>query len=135
MTTVLIASFVAAAAPQCAHVDLALAKDMPAAFRGKPFRQTSANFAKGYAQACADGLFKAKPLAKSGQLFLHNAPEANGGSISPSGGRMVFEYWFVTQDGRVHVPSIGQIHEAIYCAVHGASPKEQEESGRCLLDW
>ena len=129
-----IAAFVATASPQCAHVDLALAKDMPAAFRGKPFRQTSANFTKGYAQACAEGLLKAKPLAKSGQVFLHNAPEANAGSIYSSGGRMLFEYWFVTGDGRVHVPSVGQIHEAIYCAVHGASDEEQAASGRCLVD-
>ena len=134
IASLLIAAVAAAAAPQCAHVDLALAKDMPAVFRGKAFRKTSANFAKGYAQACADGLLKAKPIAKSGQLFLHNAPEANGGSIYASGSRMIFEYWFVTGDGRVHVPSVGQIHEAIYCAVHGASQKEQEESGRCLPD-
>ena len=134
IASVLIAAVAPAASPQCAHVDLALAKEMPPAFRGKPFRETSANFAKGYAQACSEGLFKAKPLAKSSRLFLHNAPEANAGSIYLSGSRMLFEYWFVTGDGRVHVPSAGQIHEAIYCAVHGASQKEQEESGRCLPD-
>jgi hypothetical protein len=130
----LLQALLAAASPQCAPVQLVLAEAVPAAFRGKPFRETSANFAKGYAQACAEGLFKAKPLAKSGQLFLHNAPEANAGSIYEAGGRVVFEYWFVTGEARVHVPSAGQIHEAIYCAVHGASQKEQEESGRCLPD-
>ena len=134
MTSLLSAALAAAASPQCAHINLAVTKGMPAAFRGKPSRETSANFAKGYAQACSEGLFKAKPLAKSSRLFLHNAPEANAGSIYPSGSRMLFEYWFVTGDGRVHVPSAGQIHEAIYCAVHGASQKEQEESGRCLPD-
>jgi hypothetical protein len=134
IASLLTAGFAAAASPQCDHVELALAKGMPAGFHGKPFRQTSANFAKGYAQACAEGLVKSKPLAKSGKLFLRNAPEANTGSIYPSGNRMLFEYSFVTHDGRVHVPSAGQIHEAIYCATHGASAKEQEESGRCLPD-
>ena len=66
--------------------------------------------------------------------LLVNAPDANMGAIYSTGGRTVFEYWFVTHDGRTHVPSVGQIHEAIYCATVGASAKEQEESGRCLPD-
>jgi hypothetical protein len=34
----------------------------------------------------------------------------------------------------MNVPSAAEIEEAIFCAVHGASEKEQEESGRCLPD-
>jgi hypothetical protein len=98
------------------------------------FKKTSTNFAQAYAKACAEGLLKAKPLAPSGRLFLLNAPEANIGSIYASRGRTMFEYWFVTHDGHAHVPSAGQIHEAIYCATFGATAKEQEESGRCLPD-
>ena len=97
-------------------------------------RKTSANFAQAYARACAEGLLKAKPLTPSGRLVLVNAPDANMGSIYPSGGRTMFEYWFLTHDGRTHLPSAGQIHEAIYCATIGASAKEQEDSGRCLPD-
>jgi hypothetical protein len=134
----MLAAFLALAAASpthCAPVDLALAeKQMPATFRGKPFRETSANFAKAYAKACAEGLLKAKPLTTSHRLFLINAPDANDGSIYSTGGRTVFEFWFVTHDGRVHVPSAGQIHEAIFCAVRGASEAEKQESGRCLPD-
>ena len=102
---------------------------------GSPaLRKTSANFAEAYAKACSEGLLKAKPLATSGRLVLVNAPDANMGSIYSAGGRTVFEYWFVTHDGRTHVPSAGQIHEAIYCATAGAAPAQQEDNGRCLPD-
>jgi hypothetical protein len=124
----------AAPPPHCAPVDLALAeKRMPPTFRGKPFRETSANFAKAYAKACAQGLLKTKPLAMSGRLFLVNAPDANVASIYSLDGRTVLEFSFVA-GGKVNVPSVGDLQEAIYCAVHGASATEQEESGRCLPD-
>jgi hypothetical protein len=125
----------AAAAPaHCAPVELALAeKQMPPTFRGKPFRETSANFSKAYARACALGLLKAKPLIASRRLFLINAPDANAASIYPENGRTVLEFPFVT-GGKVNVPSVSDLQEAIYCAVHGASAKEQQESGRCLPD-
>ena len=103
------------------------------------FVQASANFAKAYAKGCAEGLLKKKPLidAKAkdkAHLILLNAPEANIASIYLSGGRMVLEYPFVLDFGKANVPSAADLHEAIYCSVHGASEKEQEESGRCLPD-
>jgi hypothetical protein len=130
----------ASAAPvaKCPPVTLAATGSKPFTKAFAPasaaMRKTSANFAEAYAKACAEGLLKAKQLAPSGRLFLHNAPGANIGSIYSTGGRAVFEYWFVTHDGRIHVPSAGQIHEAIYCAIVGASPAEQNDSGRCLPD-
>jgi hypothetical protein len=99
------------------------------------FRRTSANFAKAYAKACTEGLMKSKPLvsAKERRLYLANAPSANVASIYASKGRTLLEYPFVA-GGKANVPSTDELHEAIYCAVHGASTKEQEESGRCLPD-
>ena len=136
---------VSAAAPaKCASVSLALAGG-PKAFTAKysakspAFVQTSANFAKAYAKACAEGLLKKKPLidpkAKDKtHLFLYNAPEANIVSIYLDGGRMLIEWGFVTDFGKADVPTAADLHEAIFCSVHGASEKEQEESGRCLPD-
>ena len=99
------------------------------------FRRTSANFAKAYAKACAEGLFKTKPLVsvKDKRLYLSNAPNANVASIYASKRRMLIEYPFIA-GGKTNVPTADELHEAIYCAVHGASAKEQEESGRCLPD-
>ena len=135
---------VAAAPAKCAPVSLALAggpKPFTAKYSAKSpaFIQASANFAKAYAKACAEGLLKKKPLidAKAkdkAHLILHNAPEANIASIYLSGGRMLLEYPFVLDFGKAQVPSADDLHEAIYCSVHGASAKEQEESGRCLPD-
>ena len=129
---------------RCAPVGLGLS-DGPKPFTSKysakspAFLQTSANFAKAYAKACAEGLLKKSPLidAKAkdkAHLVLLNAPEANIASIYLSGGRMVLEYPFVFDFGKANVPSAADLHEAIYCAVHGSSEKEQEESGRCLPD-
>ena len=135
---------VAATPTRCAPVGLALSggpKPFTAKFSAKSaaFVKTSANFAKAYAKACAEGLLKKKPLidAKARDkehLVLLNAPEANIASIYLSGGRMVLEYPFVLDFGKANVPSAADLHEAIYCSVHGASAKEQEESGRCLPD-
>ena len=100
----------------------------------RAFRSTSLNFAKAYAKACREGLLDKKPLASSGKLYLTNAPEANVASIYPYGRRILLEYWFVTTDGKTNIPPVDDLHEAIFCAVHGASAKEQEESGRCLPD-
>ena len=144
VTGLMFAAPLSAAAPRCAPVGLALAggpKPFTAKYSAKSpaFVQTSANFAKAYAKACAEGLLKARPLipvngANAGKLFLVNAPEANVASIYPGNGRMVLEYWFVDRKGKAHAPAVNELHEAIYCAVHGASAKEQEESGRCLPD-
>jgi hypothetical protein len=120
----------------CPPVSVAVAKGMPPAFSARFVGQASANFAKAYAKACGEGLLKKKALvtAKDKHLFLSNAPEANIASIYKSGGRMVLEFPFVSEDRKANVPSVDDLHEAIFCAVHGASAKEQEESGRCLPD-
>jgi hypothetical protein len=132
------------AASKCAPVSLAIAggpKPFLAKYSAKSpaFVQTSANFAKAYAKACAEGLLRKSPLidAKAkdkAHLILLNAPEANIASIYLNKGRMLLEYPFVTDFGKANVPSANDLHEAIFCAVHGASEKEQEESGRCLPD-
>jgi hypothetical protein len=129
----------AAAPAQCAPVDLTVAGNSKTfiskfARNSNGFSTTAANFGKAYAKACREGLLKAKPLvgAKSADrrhLFLVNAPEANVGSIYETGSRTVLEYHFDTG-----APSADELHEAIYCAVHGSTAKEQEESGRCLPD-
>jgi hypothetical protein len=117
---------------KCVPVELAVApKSMPAAFGSKLMKRASGNFAKAYAKACGQGLVKGRALPR--QLFLHNAPDANVASIYRTGKIMVLEYPFVS-GGKANVPSADELHEAIFCAVHGASPKEQEESGRCLPD-
>src|SRR4051812_13144146 len=93
----------AAATPgRCAPVSLALSggpKPFTAKYSAKSpaFTQTSANFAKAYAKACAEGLLKKKPLIEAktrdkAHLFLLNAPEANIGSIYLDNGRMLLEY-------------------------------------------
>ena len=122
---------------QCAPVEVAVeAADMPATFGAEPTKQAAANFAKAYSDACSEGMLKQKPLLESGQkrLFLFNAPEANIAVIYDQEGRTVLEYPFVTPDGKVNVPPAEELHEAIYCAVVGATQAEQEESGRCLPD-
>jgi hypothetical protein len=118
----------------CAPVPVTVAKDMPRAFNSKLLGQASANLASAYSKACAEGLVRKKKLAPSGRIILHNAPDANVASIYDSGARTLLEYWFVTHDGKTHIPSVDELHEAIFCAMHGASEKEQEESGRCLPD-
>ena len=56
--------------------------------------------------------------------FLDNAPDANDASIYAVSGRMLLEYWFVDHQGKANAPSVNELHEAIYCSVHGASAKE-----------
>ena len=121
---------------RCAPVSLAVGNETPALLTGKRLGEITANFEKAYEQACAEGLLAKKPLvtAKTKRLFLWNAPNANIASIYANEGRMLLEYPFVTDGREVRVPSVDELHEAIYCAVHGASVREQEESGRCLPD-
>ena len=129
----------AAASTQCPTVEVTVVrKDMPAAFSVKLVDRTSHNFAIAYSKACAEHLMK-KPLvitkgAKTKRLFLFNAPNANVASIYARAGRTVLEYPFVSEGGKTQVPSLEELHEAIFCAAHGASQKEQEGSGRCLPD-
>ena len=104
--------------------------------------ETRASFATAFKSACAKGLLEQKELfdpkaEEQGRLFLINAPEANVASIYLSeidGRRMVLEYPFLTTDGKTQVPSSGELEEAIYCAAVGATPEEQESTGRCLVD-
>jgi hypothetical protein len=113
-----------------------------ATLASQPMKETSAHFVDAYEGACSKGLLKDKPLvdpkaADPGKLFLINAPEANVPSIYLSevdGNRMVLEYPFLTTDGKTQVPSGKELEEAIYCAVVGATPEEQDVSGRCLVD-
>ena len=75
-----------------------------------------------------------------GTLFAITAPDSLVASIYRAGDEsdtprdMVLEYYFITADGKLHVPSEDDLSEAINCAVHGASEQEQDKSGRCLAD-
>ena len=126
-----------AASAHCAPVSVAIGKEMPSAFSAKMLERVSKNFEVAYSQACASN-YLAKPLidagAKDRRLFLHNAPNANAASIYLNSDRMLLEYPFISENGTTQVPGKQQLLEAIYCAAHGASAKEQEESGRCLPD-
>ena len=106
-----------------------------------------ANFERAYAEGCKAGWLAKKPLvdpraAHRDTLFVANAPEANIVSIYfntsedvPAAKRdMMLEGPFVDDAGAARVPSSAELREAIYCYAVGASPKEQEESGRCLPD-
>ena len=109
------------------------------------FAQLEANFAAAYKKACASGILAKAPLVPNdvphaGKLFAITAPDSNVVSIyrasddSDTPGDMVLEYYFITADGKLHVPSEADLSEAIYCAVHGANDEEQAASGRCLVD-
>jgi hypothetical protein len=110
-----------------------------------PSKQLAANFAAAYKKSCDGGTLAKEPLMPKdvphpGTLFLTNAPDANDVAIyreadeDDQPGDMTLEYYFVTADGKSHVPSQADLAEAIYCAVEGASEQEQDESGRCLVD-
>lgn len=136
----MLAAFLALAAaipPECVPVDLTVdgnSKTFIAKFarNSDGFSRTAENFGKAYARACREGLLKARPLVSSldqRHLFLLNAPDANVASIYNTGKRTVLEYPF-----EANVPSADELHEAIYCAVHGATKSEEEKEGRCLPD-
>jgi hypothetical protein len=96
------------------------------------------NVRAAFKSACASHLLKGSTIPQlrgisSRRLYLLNAPEANVASLYVHHGQLVLEYPFLT-DGKAQLPASSEIHEAIYCAVRGASQKEQEESGRCLPD-
>lgn len=124
----------------CALPTLAMADD--AQLKSALMNETTTNFLAAFNRACDKGLLTEKPLidpraTDQGKLFLINAPEANVASIYFSdvdGSRMVLEYPFLTTDGKSQVPTADELEEAIYCAVRGATPEEQEASGRCLVD-
>jgi hypothetical protein len=102
-------------------------------------RNVEDNVRAAFKSACKYGLLKGATIPKlhgvsSRRLYLWNAPNANVASLYDLKGRLVLEYPFVAADRSMNVPSAKEIQEAIYCAVHGASAKEQEETGRCLPD-
>ncbi len=111
----------------------------------KAFESTKANFTAAYQKSCQNGLLRDATLidaeaSDTARLFLHNAPEANVTGIylsryagPPGTHLMVLESFFLTEGG-TQVPSVEDLEEAIYCHVNGATPKEEEESGRCLPD-
>lgn len=139
----------AASQPACAPVKLELSPGRFAEGRanfaeGKPGRTRLAeNFAKAYEAACTAGWLAKKPLvdprsARKDTLFVANAPEANVAAIyfdeQAPARETVMEGPFVDGEGHVQVPGADAIKEAIYCYAVGATDKEQEESGRCLVD-
>lgn len=138
-------STVAAAAPvapkECKAPSLAMAGEAQT-LKSEQMKEAQANFDTAYQKSCADKLLADGPLidpkaADQGQIFLVNAPEANVASIYLSevdGSQMVLEYPFLTTDGKSQVPTADELEEAIYCAVRGATPEEQEATGRCLVD-
>jgi len=144
----------AAAAPTkgCAAApELALSQDFDdprelfQADDSKPFAELRKNFAAAYARACSSGVLRGHKLIERGvphpgTIYVINAPDSNVASFyrqakdAANPDDMVLEYHFLTSVGEVQVPSVDDLGEAIYCAVHGASEKEEEESGRCLAD-
>jgi len=108
-----------------------------------PYRQTEEHFAAAYLAACASGVLRGHALigpnaAHPGRLLLKNAPDANVASIyrdrDDRAADVVLEHHFLASDGSINVPSEEELGEAIYCAVHGATAQEKEETGRCLPD-
>jgi hypothetical protein len=134
------ANAIGQAAADCAPPALAMADSTQ--LQSAPMDETRANFVTAFNSACTKGLLSEKPLidpkaTDQKQIFLINAPDANVASIYLSdvdGSRMVLEYPFLTTDGKSQVPSASELEEAIYCNVVGATPEEQEASGRCLVD-
>ena len=134
------ANVVAPAEDDCSVPALSLADGAP--LQTELLNEVTANFTNAFRRSCANGTLEGRELidpkaADQGKLFLINAPDSNVASIYLSevdGNRMVLEYAFLTADGKSQVPSAAELEEAIHCAVVGATPEEQEKSGRCLVD-
>ena len=133
---ILVAALLAAAAPQ-ACVDPKVVTE--GASLGEHFAAGSSELATleasvraGFAQACSKGILK--NMAALGVLHLENVPEGNIAILSADPQRLLLEYPFVSTEGAARIPTAEEVEEAIYCAAVGATPKEQEESGRCLAD-
>ena len=107
-------------------------------------RSVEDNVRAAFKSACKSGLLKGGTIPKlegvsSRRLFLENQPNANVATLeadqrSDGSWRLILGYPFVAADRSMHVPTAGEIQEAIYCAVVGATPEEQARSGRCLPD-
>ncbi len=130
-----------ATATACKAPTLAMAGE-DQSLKSEQQKEAQANFDTAFEKSCAKKLLVDKSLidpkaADQEHIFLVNAPEANVASIYLSevdGRRMVLEYPYLTTDGKSQVPTADELEEAIYCAVRGATPEEQEATGRCLVD-
>jgi hypothetical protein len=98
------------------------------------------NFREAMDRACRDGLLEGGPLVDASAedadtIFVLDSPQANVTSIDfgPSGAppAMLLEAPLGVPP---RIPTVEELHEAIYCATRGATPEDQEESGRCLAD-
>ena len=100
----------------------------------------AANLRAAFDRACGEGLFAERPLVDPRSddrslLYVMNAPEANvtsiyfGSSAAPPA--MLLESPFRSP---AQIPTVEDLHEAIYCEMRGASPEEEERDGRCLVD-
>ncbi len=98
------------------------------------------NFRIALDKACTEGLLEGDLIVDErayvkDTIFVMNAPEANvtslyfGPSAAPPA--MLLESPFGDPP---QVPSVEDLHEAIYCWTKGATDEEQETSGRCLPD-
>lgn len=100
----------------------------------------TANLRTAFDRACGEGLFVERPLVDPRSydrslLYVMNAPEADVTSIyfGPSAAppAMLLESPFRSP---AQIPTVEELHEAIYCEMRGATPEEQERDGRCLVD-
>ena len=107
------------------------------------YRTTIANLEAAYRRACRSGLLQGgrlfRDVFRRDRIRVINAPDANVASIYVHGVERIgtslqLEYPFIGHDGEPNVPTVDDLHEAIYCFVRGATPREQEETGRCLPD-
>ncbi len=121
------------------------AQDWPVALRegGKELRQLRANFAAGFAEACAKGIIPASgPVDREGHPFnridvMHN-PDANQlliarGAAGPSG-PMFMQEIFWTQDGAIHIPKPVDFVYEFTCMMKPPSDEERERTGDCMYD-
>ena len=98
------------------------------------------NFRVAFYKACGEKLFADGPLIDPDSnakdtLVVLNAPEANVTSIYLSSSAVPHAMLIESPFGDPpQIPSVEDLHEAIYCAMVGATPEEEERDGRCLPD-
>ena len=129
-----------AAAPKAANCDMPKLDFGAANLDAGAQAAYTANFRPAFDRACREGLFADGPLVDPqaldpSTLFVLSAPEANVTSVyftpAEAPTRMMIESPFGSPP---QIPSADDFHEAIFCAVHGATTKEDVEGGRCLPD-
>lgn len=135
MIELLLALAATSACPE-ARLDFRAAAAMNAAEQA----EFSTRFRAATAQACAAGTFASVPLVDArsedkATIFVSTAPEANVTAIyfAPSAAppATMMEVPF-GPDRRL--PDVEELREAIHCWIVGATPEEEEISGRCLVD-